>query len=64
MTSRARSSRSKARDHRERGLRPVQIRLPNVQSPEFKAEAHRQSLAVAESPHAQKDQGFIDAISE
>jgi hypothetical protein len=49
---------------RERGLRPVQIWLPDVRSPEFQAEAHRQSLAVAESPQAQEDQGFIDAISE
>jgi len=29
----------------------------------FKADAHRQSLAVARSPHASEDQAFIDAIS-
>ena len=30
----------------------------------FKAEAHRQSAAVARSPHAQEDQAFIDARTE
>jgi hypothetical protein len=35
-----------------------------VRSPAFKAEAHRQSLAVARSRHAKADQEFIDAISE
>ncbi len=29
----------------------------------FAGEAHRQSLAVAASPHAEEDQAFIDAIS-
>jgi hypothetical protein len=56
------------RAHRERlrkeGLRPIQIWVPDVRSPEFAAEAHRQSRAVAESKHAQEDQDFIDAISD
>ena len=30
----------------------------------FSEEARRQSLAVAESRHAEDDQSFIDAISE
>ncbi|MGH7588158.1 MAG: antitoxin MazE family protein, partial [Gemmatimonadota bacterium] len=55
------------RAHRERlrrqGLRPIQIWVPDVRSRTFKAEAHRQSLAVAESVHARADQEFIDAIS-
>ena len=62
------SGREKVRAHRQRlreqGLRPIQIWVPDVRSPAFKAEAHRQSLAVAESPHAQEDQAFIDAISD
>ena len=29
----------------------------------FKAEAHRQSLAVALSAHAKEDQAFVDAVS-
>jgi hypothetical protein len=49
---------------RRQGLRPIQIRVPDVRSPAFEAEAHRQSLAVAESPHHEDDQAFIDAISD
>jgi Protein of unknown function (DUF3018) len=45
-------------------LRPIQIWVPDVRSPAFAAEAHRQSLAVAGSSHANDDQRFIDAISE
>jgi hypothetical protein len=63
-----RSSRDKVRAHRERlrqaGLRPIQIWVPDVRSPAFKAEAHRQSLAVARSPHRDEDQAFIDAVSD
>lgn len=62
------SSRTKVREHRERlraqGLRPIQIWVPDVRSPVFKAEARRQSLAVAKSPHAQVDQDFIDAVTD
>ena len=61
-------SRDKVRAYRERlrrqGLRPIQIWVPDVRSPGFKAEAHRQSLAVAQSPHRDEDQAFIDAISD
>ncbi len=61
------SSRDKVRAHRERlrqaGLRPIQLWVPDVRSPDFKAEAHRQSLAAANSPYAQEDQDFVDAIS-
>ncbi len=62
------SSRDKVRAHRARlrkqGLRPIQIWVPDVRSPDFAAQAHRQSLAVAESDHAAMDQAFIDAISD
>jgi len=62
------SSREKVREHRQRlraqGLRPIQIWVPDVRSPEFRAEAHRQSLAAANSPTAAEGQAFIDAISE
>lgn len=67
-SARRRTSRDKVRAHRERlrrqGLRPIQIWVPDVRSPSFKAKAHRQSLAVASSPHANEDQSFIDAISD
>ncbi len=63
-----RSSRDKVRAHRERmrarGLRPVQIWVPDTRTAAFKAEAHRQSLAVARSALARGDQEFIDAVSE
>ncbi len=61
-------SRAKVRAHRERlraqGLRPIQIWAPDVRSPSFRSEAHRQSAAVAASAHANEDQAFIDAISD
>lgn len=61
------SAAERVRDHRKRlraqGLRPIQIWVPDVRSPEFAARAHQQSLAVARSPHADEDQAFIDAIS-
>lgn len=68
MTDKPRSSREKVRAHRERlrrqGLRPIQIWVPDVRSKTFKAEAHRQSVTIAASPHAKEDQDFIDAISD
>ncbi|HXY98996.1 MAG TPA: antitoxin MazE family protein [Stellaceae bacterium] len=67
-SARGKSSRDKVRAHRERlrrqGLRPIQIWVPDVRAPSFKAKAHRQSLAVAKSRHAKADQNFIDAISD
>ncbi|MGE3969647.1 MAG: antitoxin MazE family protein [Dongiaceae bacterium] len=67
-TSTPKSSRAKVRQHRERlraqGLRPIQIWVPDVRAPSFRSEAHRQSLAVAASAHARKDQAFIDAVSD
>jgi hypothetical protein len=63
----AKSSRDKVRAHRERlrqqGLRPIQIWAPDMRSPAFVTEAHRQSLAVGRSSHAKEDQDFIDAVS-
>ncbi len=67
-TRRVKSSREKVQAHRQRlrkkGLRPVQIWVPDVRSRAFATKAHRQSLAVARSPHAAEDQAFVDAISE
>jgi hypothetical protein len=66
-SSKPKSSRAKVREHRERlraqGLRPIQIWVPDVRSAAFKAEAHRQSLAVASSPQEYDDQAFIDSVS-
>ena len=64
----SKSSRDKVRQHRKRlreqGLRPIQIWVPDLRSPAFVTEAHRQSLAVAKSPHAKEDQDFINAVSD
>jgi len=66
--SSAKPSRIKVREHRERlreqGLRPIQIWVPDVRSPAFRTEAHRQSAAVAASAYALDDQAFIDAVSD
>jgi len=66
--SKKKEPRDKVRAYRDRlrrqGLRPLQIWVPDVRAPGFKAEAHRQSLAVAESLDAVADQAFIDAVSE
>jgi hypothetical protein len=62
------SSRIKVREHRERlralGLRPLQIWVPDVRARAFRAQARRQSLAVARSRHARVDQAFIDSVSD
>ncbi len=58
----------KVQEHRDRlraqGLRPIQIWVPDVRASSFRAEAHRQSQAVAASAHAADDQAFIDAASD
>ena len=61
-------TRAKVQRYRDRmraqGMRPIQIWVPDVRSEAFRKEAHRQSLAVTQSPHAAQDQAFIDSISE
>jgi hypothetical protein len=68
LASKLKRSRVKMREHRERlrsqGLRPIQIWVPDVRAPGFRAEAHRQSQAVAASAQAADDQAFSDAISD
>jgi len=49
---------------RAAGLRPIQIWVPDVRSKRFVAQAHRQSLAVANSLYEKDDQAFIDYISD
>ncbi len=61
-------SRDRVRTYRQRmrarGLRPIQIWVPDTRTAAFRAEAHRQSLAVAQSALAGEDQDFIDAVSD
>lgn len=56
----------RVRAYRERlraqGLRPLQIWVPDVRSPQFAEQAHLQSAAVAASAHEADDQAFIDAL--
>jgi hypothetical protein len=63
----AQSSRDKVRAYRSRmrakGLRLVQLWLPDTSTPEFAAAAHRASLAIANSPTEREDQAFVDSIS-
>ena len=67
-TNRKHGSRDKVRTYRERmrarGLRPIQIWVPDTRTAAFRTEAHRQSLAVAGSVRACEDQDFIEAISD
>ena len=67
-TAQALKSRDKVRAHRERlrrrGVRPIQIWVPDVGSRAFAREAHRQSLLIASEALAREDQEFVDAVSE
>lgn len=49
---------------RAQGLRPVQIWVPDARSPEFAAEAHRQSALVAAADRANDDMDFVEAVSD
>jgi hypothetical protein len=53
--SKPKPTRVKVQEHRQRlreqGLRPIQIWVPDVRAPGFRAEAHRQSAVVAASPN-------------
>ncbi len=37
--------------------------MPDVRAPEFVAQAHRQSAAIAAGEHEDADQAFVDVIS-
>ncbi|MEK9660531.1 MAG: antitoxin MazE family protein [Alphaproteobacteria bacterium] len=66
--SRKQRQRDKVQSYRERmrarGLRPVQIWVPDTRTRAFAEAAHRQAKAVAESAQAQEDQAFIDALGD
>jgi hypothetical protein len=61
------SSRDKVRAHRarmkKRGMRLVQMWVPDTRSRAFRRQAARDARAVANSPHARADQDFVDAVS-
>jgi Protein of unknown function (DUF3018) len=62
MTVRERVSEYRRR-MRERGLRPLQVWVPDVRTATFAAEAHRQASLVAEADETNDEQDFIEAIS-
>ena len=63
MAVRERVSAYRAR-MRAQGLRPVQIWVPDVRSPDFADEARRQSALVAAADRASSDMDFVEAVSE
>ncbi len=67
-TTKSVKSRDKVRAHRERlrrrGLRPIQIWVPDVRSRSFTREAHRQSLLIGTDKLERDEQAFVDAVSE
>ena len=48
---------------RERGLRPLQVWVPDVRTATFAAEAHRQSALVAATDSHGDEQDFVDSIA-
>ena len=52
-----------ANDYASKAFARSKIWVPDVRAPEFVAEAHRQSAAVAASEGEADDQAFVDAIS-
>jgi hypothetical protein len=67
-TRKPKPSRERVKEYRARmkrkGMRLVQFWVPDVRTPEFAAEAHRQSLAVARSAQEEDDLAFIESIAE
>jgi hypothetical protein len=45
-------------------MRRIQVWVPETRTEKFRAEAHYQSLAVAQSKGEREDQTFIEAISD
>jgi Protein of unknown function (DUF3018) len=62
-TSRAKVAAWRARKRAE-GLRQVTLWVPDTRTPEFAAEARRQSRLAAKSAHAKDDQLFVDSLAE
>jgi uncharacterized protein (DUF2336 family) len=62
------SARTRVSEHRARlraqGLRPIQFWVPDVESEEFRAEAHRQCQLLANNPADAEDQAFMESVAE
>ena len=61
------STRDRVSEHRrrlrERGMRPVQIWVPDVRTPEFRDAAAAQAQLVGGADSRTDDQEFIEAVS-
>lgn len=59
-------SKKRVRKHRDKlraqGMKPIQIWVPDVNAPEFAAEAHRQS-GLVNGPDSDETQDWIDSIN-
>jgi hypothetical protein len=51
-------------DPGSQAMRPIEIWVSDVHSPEFAAEARRQSRLAAQSPEEAEIQSFIDSVFE
>jgi hypothetical protein len=64
----SKTSRKKVHAYRQRmrakGLRLVQMWLPDTRTPEFAAEAHGQSLRANNSQFAAEDQAWVEAMAD
>ena len=61
-------TRAKVKTHRDRmrkmGLRPIQVWVPDVTSPEFVREARRQSLLIARDPEEKEIMAWLDSVRD
>ena len=65
--NRKKATRANVSAHRARmrakGMRLLQIWVPDTRSPEFAKEARRQSRALARSPQEKEDIAFVESLS-
>jgi len=66
--ARPKSSRDKVRTYRKRmrakGMRLIQLWVPDTRTAEFAKEARRQSLQANRSLHAAEDQAWVEAMAD
>ena len=62
------SALERVRKHREalraRGLRPIQIWIPDTRKPGFAEEAHRQCLALENDPQEKEVMDWLDQVRD
>jgi len=46
------------------GMRRISLWVPDVASPAIRAEARRESLLLAQSPHEAQTMDFLDALND